>query len=431
MSRITSIGCAALAGAFLACAALVGTATAGPAEDSEISRLITAGNVAEAKAILDATNPSEADKVFFVARVLKSRGQYEQAIAGFRRVLQLDPKHLNARRELAHTLLLARDYDDAEAQFKRLTATDPNPRMQEGYDRFLGVIRANKPFGFSGYASVLPSSNLNRGTDNTAFDTALGSFVIDPSSRAQPGTGVELGASVFLRMDLDEGQRLQFDLSAAIQHYPTGGYDSLSGTLSARFDQRTDWGGWYLNPFVNASLRDDSGDLRAPGLRVGADYTITPKDRVNVALSHEYRFFPEAAYREGGFSSAVVSYSHQVDPSLAFSLGYAFERSRPQAAHLQYDGHKGFARVSKSWDGGLITGAGVEAGMRGFVGNFPLTTSPRDDLFYKLDATVSHSKFTIMGFLPQVGCSYTVNGSNVAFYDYAATDCRAGLTRDF
>lgn len=410
---------------------LAGAAFAGLAEDNQISRLISQGKVLEAKAVLESTNPSEADKVFFVARVFKASGRLAKAIEGFRRVIELDPKNINARRELAHTLLLAKDFDGAEAQFKRLNAVDPSAEMRQGYDRFLGVIRQNKPYGFSGHFAVLPSTNINRGTDRSIFDAALGSFVIDPASQSQSGVGVEVGVSGFARQDLGDGQRLLLEASVSGQKYTNAGYDSVSGSLSARFDQKADWGGWFVNPFFNVALRADAGDVYAPGVRVGADIRLSEQDRLSVVASHEVRFFPEASYRDGAFTSAVASLSHQVDPSLVFSLGYAYERARPEAAHLQYDGRKGFARATKGWDGGLITGFGVEAGTRGFVGDFPLTAGPREDSFYKVDAALSHREISVMGFTPKLGCSYTVNASNIAFYDYDAADCRVGLTRDF
>ena len=70
-------------------------------------------------------------------------------------------------------------------------------------------------------------------------------------------------------------------------------------------------------------------------------------------------------------------------------------------------------------------------GIRDFEGNYPLTTSPRDDDYGRLNFGVQHAKFTYRGFAPRLNCSHTINRSNVAFYDYNATDCQVGLSRDF
>ena len=40
-------------------------------------------------------------------------------------------------------------------------------------------------------------------------------------------------------------------------------------------------------------------------------------------------------------------------------------------------------------------------------------------------------KISYMGFAPKVSCSFTFNGSNIAFFDYQATDCQIGFTQRF
>ena len=77
--------------------------------DNDISRLLTFGQIGAARAILEASDPSPADRLFFDARLLKSQAKLTAAIALFRQVLQIEPNRMNARRELAHTLLLNRD----------------------------------------------------------------------------------------------------------------------------------------------------------------------------------------------------------------------------------------------------------------------------------------------------------------------------------
>lgn len=162
------------------------------AESPGISRLISTGQIEAARIVLEAQSPSEADRLFFEGRVLKAQRKFPEAIRVFRQVLQIDPNYINARRELAHTLLLNRDYGPAEYHFDALLQIDQNEQMRDGYRGFLNVIEQNKPVGFSGYFSLLPSTNVNRGTANTVFDTTLGQFVIDPNSQAESGVGVQL-----------------------------------------------------------------------------------------------------------------------------------------------------------------------------------------------------------------------------------------------
>ena len=80
--------------------------------------------------------PRQQTSYFFEARLLKSQARLIAAIALFRQLLQMDPNRLNARRELAHTLMLNRDYGPAEFHFNHLLRIDNNPRMRVGYRSF-------------------------------------------------------------------------------------------------------------------------------------------------------------------------------------------------------------------------------------------------------------------------------------------------------
>ena len=192
----------------------VATASLGWAEsarDNDISRLLTFGQVDAARAILEAGDPSSADRLFFDARLLKSQAKLTAAIALFRQVLQIEPNRMNARRELAHTLLLNRDFGPAEFHFNQLLQIDENPKMRDGYRRFLAMIRRHKPFGVSGYFSMLPSTNVNRGTAETVFQTSIGEFAIDESSQAMSGLGLVVGFSGYGRHALSGDTRVAFN----------------------------------------------------------------------------------------------------------------------------------------------------------------------------------------------------------------------------
>lgn len=416
------------AGSFLLCGSL---ASAQEDDRPSLSRLINTGQIEEAQIILEAGSPSDADRLFFAGRVLKAQGNLPEAINVFRQVLQTDPDYINARRELAHTLLLNRDYGSAGYHFEALLRADDNDQMRDGYRRFLNIIDQNKPIGFSGYFSVLPSTNVNRGTANTVFDTTLGQFVIDPGSRAESGLGAKLGVSGYFRHPTGPTSRVALSWSLSGTRYEQEEYNSAVGSVALSYEQITGSGSWLLSPYYRMTRRQDDTDNNARGLRFGLINDLGNKVQLSFALSHEYRDFVIQDYQDGSFTSGSVSLNYQVSPSVAVSGGLGFERSSPQAEHLQYDATKILFGLSKSWEGGLQTSFGFEYGQRDFVGVFPLTTSARDDDFYQLSFSVQNSRINIQGFTPQLSCSYSRNRSNVAFYDYDATECQATISRNF
>lgn len=80
---------------------------------------------------------------------------------------------------------------------------------------------------------------------------------------------------------------------------------------------------------------------------------------------------------------------------------------------------------------GARTDLGLRLGHRGYSGVFPLDAQPRADDYIALSFGVQNSQINLGGFTPNLNCSYTRNRSNIAFYDYEATECTARLTREF
>ena len=436
--------------------ALAGNAATARPDDTLISQLISQGQFATAQEVLAQGDPSELDELFFIARVFKATGRAEEAVAALVEILNRDPNYINARRELAHTLLTTGRYDAAQTQLDMLKRVDSNPQMQAGYQQMLSIIAQNRPFGISGVFAFLPSTNINKGTSNTVFDTVLGTLVIDPESRPDSGVGLQLGVSGYFRKVINERSRISLQWSAAQNFYQNPRNASITGEISIPYEVRFAKGGFSLAPYYRASwgslkTSDASGTygdpvyipaayaenaftLQATGLRAAADWRVSAQNRLALALTYEERDYPHASYQNGAFSSETLRFSRQISPSLSYQIGATFEQSIPFAgtsAHLAYNGGKLFASVNKAWDGGLRTGFGLEAGYRQFIGDFPLTTAPRADDFYGVNFSLSHARVQIAGFVPSLRCDYTLNTSNVAFFDFEVVNCTIGISKEF
>ncbi len=403
-------------------------------DDSLISQLISQGQFAAAEEALKQGDPTELDNMFFTARVLKATGRIDQSIALFVEILNRDPNYINARRELAHSLLVAEKYNAASTQLDILKRIDQNPQMQAGYRQMQSIIDQNRPVGISGVFAIIPSSNINKGTSNTTFVTTLGTLVIDPASQPVSGVGMQLGVSGYFRKVIDAQSRasLQWSLTGVL--YENRAYSSLNADIALPYERRLEKGGFSLAPFYRVSWNDAGLSQQASGLRVTADRQLSDQNRLDMALSYEERDYPTATYQNGAFSSETLSFSHQINPSFSYALGTTFEQSTvfdPTKTHLAYNGGKLFASVNKAWDGGLRTGLGLELGYRQFVGDYPLTTAPRADRFYGVNFTVSHARVQVAGFVPSLRCNYTFNTSTIAFFDFDVVDCTLGLSKEF
>jgi len=418
--------------AFL-CVLGAGIADARP-DDSRISQLISQGQFATAREVLTKGDPTELDKLFFVARVFKATGRTEEAIRLFVEILNRDPSYINARRELAHTLLSAQKYEAASTQLALLQQIDRNPQMQAGYQQMQSIIDRDRPIGIYGVFALIPSSNINKGTSNTEFVTVLGTLVIDPSSQPVSGVGLQLGVSGYFRKIIDPQSRLSLKWSLTGVLYENSAYSSVNAELSLPYERRLSKGGFNIAPFYRVSWNEAGLAQQTTGLRFIADHRLSNQNRLNLALTYEERDYPTASYQNGAFSSETLSFTRQINPSLSYTLGTAFEQSGvfdPSKTHLAYDGGTLFASISKAWNGGLRTGFGLELGYRQFIGDYPLTTAPRADEFYGVNFTLSHARVQVAGFVPSLRCAYTFNTSNVAFFDFDVVDCTFGVSKEF
>jgi tetratricopeptide (TPR) repeat protein len=426
-------------------------------DDSRISQLLSQGQFATAQQVLEQGEPTELDKMFFLARVFKATGRTEDAIALFVEILNQDPNYLNARRELAHTLLAASKYEAAKTQLDILLRVDQNPQMQAGYRQMQGIIDQNRPIGISGVFALIPSTNINKGTTNSCVETTShGCIAIDPESRPNSGVGLQLGVSGYFRKVIDAQSRISLQWSATQNFYQDPRNSSISAEVSIPYEHRTANGGYSIAPFYRAnwgSLKtidavglygtpgytpavyaENVFTLQSSGLRFSADRRLSAQNRLALALTYEERDYPHASYQNGAFSSETLSFSRQIDPSLSYTLGAGFEQSTvfdPTKTHLAYNGGKLFASINKAWDGGLRTGLGLEVGYRHFVGDYPLTTAPRADEFYGINVSLAHARVQVWGFVPSLRCAYTFNTSTIAFFDFEVVDCTLGLSKEF
>jgi len=400
-------------------------------DDAEVLKLLGSGRIAAARATVMSLQPTQVDLILFEGRVLKARGAFAPAIVNFREVLRRDPDHLAARRELAHTLLLNSQYSVARYHFDALMRIETDERFLRGHRYLLNVIDQKRPFGVIGHFSLLPSTNVNRGTTNLTFDTSLGEFVIDPSSQAESGIGIRLGASGFVRLHATRQSRLVLNWGVFATAYEAGDYGRQDASLALSYERGTKLGKWYASPFVQKHWADDDSDSDVLGLRFGVTHRLSKRTQLDLGLRHEERSYASRNYQSGAFDAISLQFTHQLKPSLSLNWGLGYEQSKPEAAHLKYEGVRAFAGLSKAWAGGLQTRFGFEAGTRGYGGDYPLTGARRDDRFYSVSVRFRNTRLQVGGVVPQLSCTHLINQSNIAFFDYKASECQLSVSRNF
>ena len=399
---------------------------------NQIIDLIAAGQVDQAEALLEETDPTPDDRAFFQGRVLKANGRFSEAAEVFRAILRRDPNYIDARRELAHTLLLMGEYRASAAQFRTLLQIDTDQRLRESYRHFLTVIERERPFGFGAQFALLPSTNINRGTSNTVFDP--GNPNVPPfriTSQGESGVGVLLGFSGFYRRPLSPDDQLVFDAGVVGRFYDDDIYNSSTLSFSALYERWATDHSWSFGPYARNTWAENGYDTYAVGGQFAVDRRITDRTSLFFDTRYEERTYPSVETLDGHYAAGRLGLAFSPRPDTMLVGGVRWDESNAASRYQAYDGFAVFARGLRRWSGGLVTGIGLEIGGRGYKDDYPLTTMERQDDFFRLDVSVQNSNIDWRGLTPVVTCVHTINQSNIAFFDYDVTECQIGLTRSF
>jgi hypothetical protein len=126
---------------------------------------------------------------------------YRHAELLFRRILDHDPKLLRVRLELARTLFMEKKDEQADYHFRLAAGEQPSAAILRNITRFREAIRARRSWRFNFDIGIAPDSNINSATDKESIDIYGLPFHLDPSARAQSGTGLFAGADASVRLN--------------------------------------------------------------------------------------------------------------------------------------------------------------------------------------------------------------------------------------
>lgn len=400
--------------------------------ESRLAKLIGQGDVALAKAELAQSNPSKADVLFFDALVAKSEKNWDRALPLLEQVIILQPNHMNARREMAHVLLLSKRFRLAERNIKALQDFDPVPQMQRAYQIWLSQIQLQKPYGISGRFALMPSTNVNRGTDNTLFGSAFGVQTISSASRTTSGVGLQLGVDGFWRGPIKGGRQNNFNWSVTSTAYKKSQFNSVIGTLQFRHARKIGASALMnLSPYVRYTFREDDADHRDIGILAGVQNKIGPKRTLNTKITYEYRDYLTQDFNSGQFFELNSHITVQPSAGFQYGAGLTLTRATPNAEHGAYRGAQVMVNATRAFSGGLVLGGALKAGVRDYDINYTGLAFPRADDFFGLEVSLQHKQFNVWGFVPKSTCSFVKTTSNVAFFDSKVTECHLGVSKRF
>lgn len=394
--------------------------------------LVEQGKFAQARALLRSyATTTPLDAMYLEAQIQRAEGNPQQAVVTLREILSQEPGLIIARRSLVQSLLDVQDFEAAAFHLRLLNRSDPNPSARRDYQAALARISQSKPYGVSASFSLTPSSNINRGTYNSEFETGSETpFRI--TSQEESGLGVQLGLSGFFTTQLGENTSLTFRTGGNVTRYSKDEFNRSSFSHSLSFSvskgQRENW---EITPYLTRNNESNQFSRTSKGLAVSYRRLLDAQTRLTFNANGAYNDYDTVKIQNGPTYSLGMTWERQMSPSLALLGGVTFGRSDPDAANYQHSSIGVRGGVSKTWKGGFATYLEMELGARDFDNAFAMGRPERSDQYLAISANVLNSKLSLQGFAPRLGCSVVLNRSNIEFFDYNVQECRVSLTRGF
>lgn len=397
-------------------------------------RLIDTGHYDEALVLLqqlEADGAGGAQRDFLDGMLALAREDYRRAEAMFRKILRGDPSLVRVRLELARTLFLMKEDEDADYHFRLAIAARPEPAVIANIARFREAIRARRAWRFNVNLGIAPDSNINSATNTERVEILGLPFELSPGARARSGTGIIAGGDASVRMWRDATVPLYVGAYGRVVRYHDHDFDDyyvggevgpevqLSGgrlRLAATGLQR-----WYGTAPLVTSI----------GARLNFDKVIDGQVGLEAALAVRRNAYARRDDVDGWDIEGSASLNRALGRS---TLGFGYASVQRTIAgdpgQSNWQGRIGLGMLKEiGW--GLRPQVSLEVGHQ--VNDAPLVLfgGTRRDWRLQANASIYKREWNFAGFAPSLRLSWTRNFSTLSIYDQRRIRAEFGITKAF
>lgn len=417
----------------LAAIAKEASSTAGMAH---VPRLLATGQFDAARAAVNSATGKRPDAALHFAHleglILAHQGRYAEAIQMFRSVLAVEPNFTPSRVELSKLLFVTGQTEAALRQIEAVQLGTDDPglrRLAQGLRSRMGIDR---PYGFSGYIAILPSTNVNKATDNVVFSTGEVEFQIDEDSRRKSGVGVATGGSAFRSWQLTDVDALVWTGSVDGKKYEgSNEFDEAVLSSSLALDHRIGTFDFSFGPTADYLWQAWKPYAVRYGVALNTGQPLGEHTALYTNVLLMKQDYVQLDYRDGWLASGTATVRHMLSPSLSVAATGSVLAERTQKEHLDHNDYRLLFQLDKEWSGGLLTTAIAGGGQNRYLGDFSGTTTGRRDERWSAGVRLAYRELSFNGFAPQLKYEYTAQKSNISFYDYNSHDIGVTLIRNF
>jgi len=357
--------------------------------------------------------------------------RYSDAIHTFRRLLLREPTSPRVRLELARAFFLAKDYDNAERQFRFALAGGVPPAVAANIDLYLSAIRQARQFSYTLSLGVAPDTNINAGPTVTAVTLYGLPFTLSSNARRESGVGIAADGSGEWAPTIGEGIRLRMGAQFHVLEYSSHAFDDR--TMAAYSGPRIVRGRWDVSPLITGFQRWYGQRFYNGGLGGALQATFYPAPRMGItgSLGAQAVHFAQPVGQSGPAYSGSIGSFYTVDPASTVTGSVSVNRQNAELNYYSNTTMQLNLGYFRDLPAGFSASLEIAGSRTRYDSAFAAFGSARNDKQLSVRTTLLNRKIDIGGFTPRLVYNYIHNSSNINIYEYDRNRVEVGLTRIF
>ena len=398
-------------------------------------------------------DPKDSEAHYIVAVSQAGLGRPAEARISVRRAFQTAPKETPkkffAAQTAAQLALKTKRYTASQYWLRRSLAHAPNERLRNQTISDFRQIKSLKPVSFSGSFSIVPSDNVNSGTDDPylIIDGLPAVGILSASSR--PLSGIVARANVRFSYRLAQNEKSHFQLNGRVYHREV----MLSSASKATGVSNDELSSATYELGLSHMRIGQNGSFNRYGFELGRNYSgrSAQNDYARLSFSHTFRSGDAdsltlgATYRHIRYNTAILNRASQIELRGDYRRKFA-SGDTLQSGLILGQTHSERGNVSQSSATAYVTygfdqkvgpaevsvtlGAKYADYPRFFIGFLSAPGGRQDSaLFGTIDLRIAD--FETAGFVPTVSLQLNKTSSNISRYETESASIAIGFASSF
>jgi hypothetical protein len=371
------------------------------------------------------------ERAFVIGMTCYAARDYRSAEAVFRRILDRDPQLLRVRLELARTLFMEREDEQADYHFRLAAGEHPSRAVMQNILRFREAIRARRAWRFNFELGAAPDSNINSATDKQSVDVYGLPFRINPNGRAQSGVGYFIGADASVRLNRDGKLPLYLAMYGRWLRFRAHRFDDSYGGAEAGPEFLLAGGRLRTLATGLGRWHGDRPLLTSLGGRVDYDRLVGSSWTMAGSLLFRHNNYAGRRDLDGWDVRAAISANRPIGPTALGFVSAGVERDWANDRGQAFWREQLELGILKEIGLGLRPQLSLSLGRQLNDGPLAPFGKTRGDWLLEGSLSIYKRDWNIAGFAPSLSLSATRNLSTLTLYDEKRVRAEFRLTKAF